>query len=982
MKKIGFIFLAYILSFPSTAASYIKGYIDSAAYVGSEFRIRGWACQTSHNTSIKVHVYAGGPAGTGSAITSADANLNSEPAVASACGASGSKYRFDVALPRAKVYQHAGKALHVHGISPIGSGNKVITNSGKYSLPTSFTTAYIGSEMAKGDFTIPAGIDVAINSSATAKLVHVQGRLSCASGAQGIFKTEGILVNGSGATFQCGTSSSPFTGDLTIELTGARSVSSLTSMTSSEMLKAIVSMNGGHISLNGKSGKQGYKILSKTASAGSRTISLTSSSSWQVGDEIVIAPTGFDPHHAEKRTITGVANSGRTITLNSPLSYSHWGTTKGYSNGSTSWTLDERAEVANLTRNITIRSANDSYWSNQRMGATVMAMMSGKANINNVELFRVGQAGRLGRYPFHWHILGNVSGQAIENTSIHDSQNRCVVIHGSQYARVERNTCYNHFGHGYFLEDGNETNNIIRHNLGMLSKRVDPDYMLLQSEVATKDPARFPAPSTFWVSHPTNDIRYNVAAGSEGTGFWMSFKRAIRCTSSGCLLSDDNVATHKPSRANTLYFSNNTAHSSVVGMTWDGASRKSDPKLRCGPKTKLPSASACPDDNRIPTSSHYEPSSKPTFSNLRAHKNSIAGIYIRGDAMKLDRNVLADNIWSGWFAFDQELVNSLVVGQSANSTSSDLSNIEALHNSYDTYFQRSRNLNSQFTRSTMAHMRNLSGLKIYDGPFLADNVLFAEFASSTQYFNGQDVTPAAISMMGGSGRYLNYLGRVSFDNSDNTTPLRKIDMNGSLSGNWTDPYTAAVRDVNASITNKAGDYLLHDHPMNYTGNCHRNVPASREVIACDYELGHIRFAGVNYVRFSVTRKNASSGVEYASVGPFASSQYSNKFNVIMGNTYHYEIDDYSRSGSRTLQFSSRNASDVSPLISVKGGSNCYISGISRLSNLSTLKSSTTGGYVHSGGDLYFKLKGGQQTKSPNRDNRLSKNFRQYTLRCN
>ena len=54
-----------------------------------KYYVKGWACQTGLNDSIDVHLYVGGPAGTGKAIKSLKANLSSESAVANACSASG-----------------------------------------------------------------------------------------------------------------------------------------------------------------------------------------------------------------------------------------------------------------------------------------------------------------------------------------------------------------------------------------------------------------------------------------------------------------------------------------------------------------------------------------------------------------------------------------------------------------------------------------------------------------------------------------------------------------------------------------------------------------------------------------------------------------------------------------------------------------------------------------------------------------------------
>ena len=99
-----------------------------------------------------------------------------------------------------------------------------------------------------------------------------------------------------------------------------------------------------------------------------------------------------------------------------------------------------------------------------------MIMGSGSnAKIRNVEFFQVGQKGRMGRYPIHWHLMGDVDGQYVSESSIHKSFNRCITIHGTNNATLESNSCIDHMGHGYFLEDGNETGNVIRSNIGMLT---------------------------------------------------------------------------------------------------------------------------------------------------------------------------------------------------------------------------------------------------------------------------------------------------------------------------------------------------------------------------------------------------------------------------------------------------------------------------------------------------------------------------------
>lgn len=53
--------------------------------------------------------------------------------------------------------------------------------------------------------------------------------------------------------------------------------------------------------------------------------------------------------------------------------------------------------------------------------------------------------------------------------SIHDTNFRCVTIHGTHGLLVEGNVAYKNLGHCYFLEDGVEQNNTLRENLAVLT---------------------------------------------------------------------------------------------------------------------------------------------------------------------------------------------------------------------------------------------------------------------------------------------------------------------------------------------------------------------------------------------------------------------------------------------------------------------------------------------------------------------------------
>src|SRR5690606_3326701 len=195
-----------------------------------------------------------------------------------------------------------------------------------------------------------------------------------------------------------------------------------------------------------------------TANAGATSIQVLDARGWKVGDEIVLASTDFDPRQAERRTITAI--NGNNLTLDKQLEFMHF--------GKVTFDVDERGEVGLLTRNIKIQASADAEQS--YFGGHIMAMPSSKMFVSGVELNRMGQHLTLARYPMHWHLVGDATGQYIRNAAIHDTYSRCVTVHGTTNLKIENNVTYNNVGHCFFLEDGIETGNQFVKNLAIQTK--------------------------------------------------------------------------------------------------------------------------------------------------------------------------------------------------------------------------------------------------------------------------------------------------------------------------------------------------------------------------------------------------------------------------------------------------------------------------------------------------------------------------------
>lgn len=128
-----------VASSVTVTQSTITGHIDAVRLVDGVYHLAGWACSTGRNESVDVHVYVGGAAGTGTGILGYRADAASEPAVAHACQAYGTAYRFSIPLTAAIRAQHGGKKIYVHGISPIGAANLLIGGSGHFTVPPTLT---------------------------------------------------------------------------------------------------------------------------------------------------------------------------------------------------------------------------------------------------------------------------------------------------------------------------------------------------------------------------------------------------------------------------------------------------------------------------------------------------------------------------------------------------------------------------------------------------------------------------------------------------------------------------------------------------------------------------------------------------------------------------------------------------------------------------------------------------------------------------
>ena len=118
-----------------TDAHQVMGKIDGISVINGQNTVSGWACVHAMDASIAVHLYMGGPAGSGHSVGVYSANLESESAVAHACEAGGA-YRFQIPLAADTFSTYEGQPIYIYGISSLGLSSSALANSGNFRVPT------------------------------------------------------------------------------------------------------------------------------------------------------------------------------------------------------------------------------------------------------------------------------------------------------------------------------------------------------------------------------------------------------------------------------------------------------------------------------------------------------------------------------------------------------------------------------------------------------------------------------------------------------------------------------------------------------------------------------------------------------------------------------------------------------------------------------------------------------------------------------
>eukprot|EP00931_Biecheleriopsis_adriatica_P054358 TRINITY_DN3197_c0_g1_i2.p1 TRINITY_DN3197_c0_g1~~TRINITY_DN3197_c0_g1_i2.p1 ORF type:complete len:713 (+),score=117.08 TRINITY_DN3197_c0_g1_i2:46-2139(+) len=412
------------------------------------------------------------------------------------------------------------------------SGEDVTLPSGSYLLSAPVTI---------GSLTVPFGSELIFDDSENLMMstsgVWVQGTLRMGS------PTCPLKSSGIGITF---TGAGDFEGPKASDPRGS---------------KGLGVDNGGVAEIFGIRYAPSWTRLASSAEPGAQEIQLMQEVDWEVGQEIAIMTTSWndelEDHENEVRRISYVA--GHKLRLDRPLEKGHYGGQE-YS-----------AEVALLTRSVTLQGDLGSEGS--RYGGHSICTAGSECRFGGVAAVRMGQENVMGRYPFHFHLMGDVAGGSyFEDCLVYKSYFRAYTLHGTSNSRVSRCAAFNVSGSAYYLEDGVEEGNLFEFDLAahihIIDKLIDYEAGGGQKGVTvhTQSSRLVPTDATavgFYCTNAHNRWVGNSASGGFSGFHFPTVPRALG-------LSYAANRDYEPDSQELLEFDSNTAHSS--GRIWSRGS--------------------------------------------------------------------------------------------------------------------------------------------------------------------------------------------------------------------------------------------------------------------------------------------------------------------------------------------------------------------------------------------------------------------------
>lgn len=427
---------------------------------------------------------------------------------------------------------HLANLAKYDAIAPAASGVKAV-KSGAWS-----DAATWGGKAPTGRIIIPRGVSVVFDlaNSAVLKSVRVEGCLELSGAVNNRLTTEFLYVAPNGELL-AGTKSAPIPASIVSEVVFPDLGPIDVKVDPTLVGKGLVATS--RVRLYGAVKTPRVKVAAPPQK-GAAVIQLAQApAGWRVGDRIVVTGTRWikqttsgevataSPTEDEVRFIKAI--SGASLTLDSPLAYSHNSPDPAVG-----------AYVVNYTRNIRLATANGAALPKSQRAHSMY--MSTETTLEGVEFFEMGRTDKSiravdaatlssptptsnvkGRYPLHLHQSGFPADDVaptVRGVAVWGSPGWGVAQHAGNAFILQSNT-WNTFGAGFVAESGNEIGAWVEN---AAVKGVGVNHIVKDgADVGAYDLGR--TGDGFWLQSRSVRLHKNLAVGMTGGMGFVYFHR-------------------------------------------------------------------------------------------------------------------------------------------------------------------------------------------------------------------------------------------------------------------------------------------------------------------------------------------------------------------------------------------------------------------------------------------------------------------------
>ena len=288
--------------------------------------------------------------------------------------------------------------------------------------------------------------------------------------------------------------------------------------------------------------KTSWSWLAAEASSGATSIQVEDCSGWEVGDWIVLGPTGHrvysaDRSDASENYITSVAvgDSSCVVGLREALQRTHHACDDCHG-------VRKYAEVSNMARSVDITgpwyprdvgsSNRDPLPQKGGQGIVTSQRHTGTMAMHNAQVNNCGRL-VLGEYCLHLHILGVCAECRFEGVVVTRSVNKALVFHATHLAVAQDLVVYDHKGAAIYMQSGSEYGNLVNHSVILCKSQFEGIRTLVDGEnttanwrrctcvdcVAGQGDADNLEQSGIYMVSPNNKLLHNVISSQENAVF-------------------------------------------------------------------------------------------------------------------------------------------------------------------------------------------------------------------------------------------------------------------------------------------------------------------------------------------------------------------------------------------------------------------------------------------------------------------------------